>query len=61
MGKEKIMKTTGVHELSENEWMIMFRVSSQYYENSIEELVLRDEEILEKRLENSKSTDFARH
>lgn len=61
MGKEKIMKTTGVHQVSENEWMIMFRVSSQYYENSIEELVLRDEEIFEKRLENSKPADFARH
>lgn len=62
MGKEKIMKTTGVHLLSENEWMVMFRVSSQWYESTIEELMLRDENILQKReLENSESADFVRH
>lgn len=62
MSNERISKTTGVHQLPENDWMKEFRVSSQYSDHLIQELVLRDETILQKRgLEHSKPSDFVRH
>jgi hypothetical protein len=35
-----------------------FRVSTQYYEQQVLELVLRDEHIFEKRLENNKKQKY---
>ena len=62
MSSQKIMKTTGEHLLSENEWMKEFRVSSQYSDSLIYELVLRDETILQKRsVDRSEVSDFGRH
>lgn len=62
MSKERISKTTGEHQLSENEWMREFRVSSQYTNFLIQELVLRDETILQKRsVDRSEVSDFGRH
>lgn len=62
MSSQKIMKTTGEHLLSENEWMKEFRVSSQYSDTLIYELVLRDETILQKRsVDRSEVSDFGRH
>lgn len=62
MNKEKISKTTGVHQLTENDWMKEFRVSTQYFDNHIQEMVLRDETILQERgNNNSKLSDFVRH
>ena len=62
MSKERIFKTTGVHQLPENDWMKEFRVSSQYSDFTIQELVLRDETILQKRsIDRSEVSDFGRH
>lgn len=62
MNKERVLKTTGIHQLSENDWMKEFRVSSQYSDQLIYELVLRDETILQKRsVDRSEVSDFVRH
>lgn len=59
MNKEKIRKSIyPPHRPSRDEWMKEFRVSTQYYEQQVLELVLRDEHIFEKRLENNKKQKY---
>ncbi len=59
MNKLKICKSIyPPHRPSPDEWMKEFRVSIQYYEQQVLELVLKDEIIFEKRLENNKKQKY---
>jgi hypothetical protein len=58
MNKEKIRKSIyPPHRPSPEEWMKEFKVSSQYYELQVLELVLRDEVIFEKRSNTNNKTN----